>query len=421
MRHRPTMLLLGVLAAGCATAPASQPPTTIDAATAARQVLVTVVPPTAPALHGAGSARKYSGARRYSGGAAVASLADDLEAAYGLTHVTGWPIGALGVHCYVFAIADDDEPASVIRRLVADPRVESAQAMGLFELMADGYSDPYFPLQETARALQLAQAHSVTTGAGVTIAVIDTAVDTAHPDLEAARVRRHSFTDTALPPAPGMNHGTAVVGVIAAAADNGIGIVGVAPGAELLALEACWWQGEQSTGAVCSSYTLARALSFALESRARVLNLSLTGTADPLLARLLDVAVARGITVVSADPGEPGAFPASLPGVVAVRADTGVADDSTALMAPGNHVLTLAPGGGYGYSNGSSIASAHVSGVAALLMAYRPALDREAVHRTLKDSAVGASAGVVNACTALALLGRASGCDTSPPVIGARH
>ena len=332
----------------------------------------------------------------------------------------GWPIGVLGVHCYVFAVADGVDPATVLRLLTSDPRVESAQPMGLFKLMANGYSDPYFPLQKPAQRMQLAQAHTVSTGAGVTIAVVDTAVDIAHPDLAAARVRRHSFTDAAPPPAPGMNHGTAVVGVIAAAADNGIGIVGVAPGAELLALEACWSRNDSAGSAVCSSYTLARALAFAIDRRAGIVNLSLTGPRDPLLARLLEAAMARGVTIVSADPGQPGAFPATLPGVVAVRADAGIGSGadaepdaaSGALMAPGRDVLTLAPGGGYGYSNGSSIASAHVSGVAALLMAHRPTLGREALHRTLKASTTGAKPAVVNACAALALLDHALPCAT---------
>ena len=116
------------------------------------------------------------------------------------------------------------EVAAVIRALAADARVESVQPMGLFRLMARGYDDPYFPLQSAAASLQLQDAHSLSTGVGVTVAVVDTSVDSAHPDLDPRRVVRRSFVGGSRDPGTATAHGTAVAGVIAAAADNGIGI-----------------------------------------------------------------------------------------------------------------------------------------------------------------------------------------------------
>src|SRR5207342_1389762 len=107
------------------------------------------------------------------------------------------------------------------------------------------------------------------------------------------------------------SHGTGVAGIIAAKADNGIGIVGIAPGATLTPLRACWEAEGQSGTALCSSFTLAKALQYALSGPTRVLNLSLGGPQDRLLERLLDKAIDQGIVVVGAvDPAHPeGSFP----------------------------------------------------------------------------------------------------------------
>src|SRR5258708_17645500 len=118
-------------------------------------------------------------------------------------------------------------------------------------------------------------------------------------------------------------HGAGVAGIIAARADNGLGIVGVAPRARLLALRACWQEPAQpsnSPATVCDSLGLAEALHFAIDHNAQVINLSLSGPPDRLLGGLLDAALARGITVVGAfDRALPGGgFPASHAGVVAV-------------------------------------------------------------------------------------------------------
>src|SRR5206468_548036 len=72
-------------------------------------------------------------------------------------------------------------------------------------------------------------------------------------------------------------HGTAVAGIIGARADNSVGIVGVAPEAGLMALRACWQAPPDESAAVCSSFTLAKALQFAIDNNAKVINLSLGG------------------------------------------------------------------------------------------------------------------------------------------------
>ena len=115
-------------------------------------------------------------------------------------------------------------------------------------------------------------------------------------------------------------HGTAVAGVIAAAANNEVGIVGVAPQAQIYALKACWQQPAGAREAVCNSYTLAKAVDFAISERAHVLNFSLAGPPDVLLTRLIKVALERGIAVIAAAPSKPDAraFPASMQGVIGI-------------------------------------------------------------------------------------------------------
>ena len=185
------------------------------------------------------------------------------------------------------------------------------------------------------------------------------------PDLEGQIELSENFL--ADRPFAAERHGTEVAGIIAARADNGVGIVGVAPNARLLALRACW---QESAGAtLCNSLSLARALDFAIARRVQVINLSLGGPPDRLLGALLDVALRRGIEVVAAvDRALPGGgFPASHPGVIAV-ADEGRGRVAAGVMlAPGRDVPTTSPPSQWYVVSGSSFAAAHVSGLLALL------------------------------------------------------
>jgi subtilisin family serine protease len=231
------------------------------------------------------------------------------------------------------------------------------------------------------------------------VAVVDTGAQTDHPDLRGRAIRLENLVDDTAPaggtsPATwAERHGTEVVGLIAATANNAQGIVGVAPDARISLYRACW-SGTGPGAARCNSYTLAKALVAVLASDARNVNLSLGGPEDPLLGLLLAQLLQQGRTVVAALPqdGRRRGFPSAVPGVIAV-ASTGqpLAGDTQALRAPGQDVLTLQPGGRYDFASGSSMAAAQVSGLAALLLAMQPSLAHSDIEALLQGEDHGSA------------------------------
>ena len=162
-----------------------------------------------------------------------------LARSYGLRLVTDWPLPALGVDCYVLDVPATQRPDAVAERLSREPRVAWAQPMNVFRPQGQAtHDDALFGLQPAAREWRLAQLHAAATGRGVRVAVVDSGVQRDHPDLAGQFVLNANFV--ADHPDAAELHGTAVAGIVAARADNRVGIVGVAPHAELLALRGCW-------------------------------------------------------------------------------------------------------------------------------------------------------------------------------------
>lgn len=291
-----------------------------------------------------------------------------LAHAYGLRLVTDWPLPALGVDCYVLDVPAPQRPDEVADRLSREPRVAWAQPMSVFRPQGQAaHDDALFALQPAAREWRLAQLHAVATGRGVRVAVIDSGVQRDHPDLAGQFALTANFVGDH--PEAAELHGTAVAGIVAARADNRVGIVGVAPQAELLALRGCWQSSAADT--LCTSLSLALALHKAIESGAQIVNLSLSGPTDRLVQRLIESAQARGALIVAAvDRQQPrGGFPAGLANVVAV-VDDGPAS-SVGVVAPGTDVPTTLPGSRWATVTGSSYAAAHVSGLLALVLELR--------------------------------------------------
>ncbi len=340
--------------------------------------------------------------------AARRRIALQLAHEHRLVVLSSWPMPALGLDCFVMQAASSESVIALARALSADLRVESAQPMHLFRVLGDG--DPLYPLQPAASRWHLSELHALTTGKGVVVAALDSGVELAHPDLRGQIALAQNFVDDGDYKAEA--HGTEVAGIIVARAGNGIGIAGIAPGARLLALRACWQESPASPAAVCSSFTLAKALQFALKSKAQVLNMSLGGPRDRLLERLLDVALTRGVTVVGAldEVAGEGGFPAAYPGVLAVVGEHSRSQLPGVLRAPGQDIPTTVPGAGFGFVTGSSFAAAQVSGLVALLRQLSPAIHPPQLRAALQPGNTLGSLtqrpAMIDACAAVT---RASG------------
>ena len=352
----------------------------------------------------------------------LTALARRLEAEHSLVMAAEWPLHAINAHCLVFRTDQPDAIETTIASLGADPQVHHAQPMHQFQTLARAYSDELFGLQTGLQAMNIPLAHEIATGRGVQLALIDTLPDRRHPDLAGRIARVQDFVRFPGDPASAEVHGTAMAGIIAADGENGQGIVGVAPAVELWALRGCWQEPGLGPGR-CSSFSIARALNYALLNDADIINLSLGGPRDPLVAELVIAAIDKGVAVVAADTGRAEtAFPASEPGVIPVRAGTIAAVVSPAagatLAAPGTDILSTAPDARYDFFSGSSVAAAHVAGVVALMLEVDTGLTPATIRETLALSASRAVAGPLgaelDACLAIAgVMSGSGGLDCS--------
>lgn len=377
-----------------------------------RDVVLAVANPIAPsAPHAASNVLGYGSSGHYRNGQRAISALAGLKRHYGLREIAGWPIKPLGWYCAVLRPAPGVDREALLKALSLDDRVRLVEPLRDYSVYARQpgaapYDDPYVGLQRGFTAIDAAVAQRASQGRGVDVALVDTGVDVAHPDLK-GRIRAvYNMVDDDVAAFNGDRHGTEVAGVIAAVGGNHLGIVGVAPKARLSVYKACWHPAGTGT-ARCNSFTLARALSALIDADARIINLSLGGPSDPLLEQLLMVSLRQDRIVVAAMPpdGRIDGFPAATPGVILVRSARASDPRAGVLDAPGEDILTTQPDGRYDFASGSSLAAAHVSGIAALLLSLSPGLDARAVQGILRRSSTGRGGNpLVNAAAAIAEL-----------------
>jgi hypothetical protein len=410
--------LLALSAAACSSSPPLRSSARLPNAarnSPQRYIVLTVRNPVSMP-RAASTPRGYDGVGAYTVGGVARSLSRALAKDYRLQESASWPIALLSVHCLVYKLPADTDQSRLLAALKRDARVESAQPLLNFETAGERYNDPYARLQHNVQQMGVAEAQDLSRGAGVRVAVIDTGVQIDHPDLP-TRVAARNFVDNDVHAFRADAHGTAIAGVIAAVPDNGIGIVGIAPEVSLLAYKACWHLPAAGVKAVCNTFTLAQALAAAIEARADIINLSLDGPSDPLLSRLIGRALDSGIIVVGAVPsdGVRSAFPTGIAGVIAADAIESGHTGADVVRAPGRDVVSLAPQGHYDFYSGSSLATAEVTGLIALLRSQRTHLSSQQAAALLREAAAAgqptAPPSVPNACVALDLLLHKGGCN----------
>jgi subtilisin family serine protease len=274
----------------------------------------------------------------------------------------------------------------------------------------------------------------MTLGNNIIVAVIDSGVDTGHPELVGVIAGNIDLLGTG---EKAHKHGTAIAGVIAAHSR----LLGVAPAARILAIRAF---GATKTSAEATSFAILKGIEVAVSQRARVINMSFAGPIDPALGRHLAAAHARGVVLIAASGNfgakSPPQYPAADANVIAVTATD--ANDKLfvaanrgkhiALAAPGVDILLPAPDGAYWMASGTSFAAAQVSGIAALLLSRQPGLTPDAVKNIMMNTARDLGdpgldplygAGLADAYQALVAVGLTQDTSTSAPlpVAAQRH
>lgn len=253
------------------------------------------------------------------------------------------------------------------------------------------------PKPWTQDRLTPVRAWELSTGKGVTVAVIDSGVQATAPQLAGQVLPGFDVVgDTGRGDSDCAGHGTFVAGIIAARPMPGVGFTGIAPGVKILPIR----QSIASKDGTASG--MAKAIRLAVAAGATVINVSSSSFFDSAdLRAAVGFAEAHDVLIVAAAAneaaaGNPKSYPASYPGVVAVgaigpdgqRGDFSETGDFIDLVAPGVDVLSVAArGNGHLVGQGTSFSAPFVAGTAALIRSYYPGLPAAAVKRRLELTA----------------------------------
>jgi Subtilase family len=330
-----------------------------------------------------------------------------------LTQLESQDFPLIGVTLYRWRVGGGGSALDAVGSLQNQGVVASVQPNYMFSLQQDAAptsgATQGDPAQYVLSKLQIDQAHQIATGKNVPVAVIDSGIDVAHPDINGTTIKSFDALGGEVKP---QQHGTAMAGAIISHGK----LEGIAPGAQLLAARAF---DDNSSG---TSFAIYKSLQWAADNGARVINMSFSGPPDPTMHRMLVAAYGKGIVLVAAagnaGPKAAPLYPGADPDVIAVTAtddndsllDSANRGQYVAVAAPGVQILALAPADSYAVTTGTSVAAAHVSGVAALLLQHEPDLKPGDIRSILKTTAkpLGApddhvefGAGLVNAYRAV--------------------
>lgn len=313
----------------------------------------------------------------------------------------------------------------VLATLRADARVAYAEVDQTLPL-AFTPNDPLLARQWHHAKIGTPTAWNTTTGlSSIIVAILDSGIDGTHPDLTGRLVGGYNVLTGTAATGDTFGHGTKVAGVVASIGNNGIGGAGVAYGCKLMPVVI-----SDKTGYAKAS-NIAIGIDWAADHGARVINISinaLNGSATVKAAA--DAARAQGVFVVAAagNSGTTESY-ASAAALFAVAATTQsdvlwVGSSRGAFVdvcAPGDQILTTAPGATYSTSTGTSFAAPMVAGLAALLLSYSPDLTlaqlETAITSTVDAGPSGGGAGRINAASAIASVSATPPADVTAPTV----
>ncbi len=303
------------------------------------------------------------------------------------------------IQAYQVLLAPGSNTDATIDLLLANPRVLYAEAnyivKGKVAPTDPDYNDPakvYAP-----QLLNAPAAWDITTGSGsVIVAVIDSGVSPTHSEFSGRLLTGYDFVNSDNDASDDHGHGTHVAGILAAAINNGQGIVGIAPTVSILPVKVL---NAQNSGTWAD---IAAGIIYAVDHGAKILNLSLGGGAESqVLADAILYAAGSGALIVAAagnNTSNAPFYPAYYAETIGVAATTATdlrwpsSNYGTAIevSAPGDQIWsstwTAASGNTYGYLSGTSMAAAHVSGLAALILSQNPALTAANVRTIIQES-----------------------------------
>jgi subtilisin family serine protease len=244
------------------------------------------------------------------------------------------------------------------------------------------------------------EAWDITTGSdSVIVAIIDSGIDLNHPEFTGRIMTGYNYIDPSALPEDGFSHGTHVAGIVGAAGNNGVGISGVSWNVRLMPLKILDDNGNGD------SANLAKSICFAVDNGAKIINMSIGDRNSSWPCKMADVeeafkyAESKGVLLVGAagnDSSESVNCPAAYEQAIAVSSVTdygGLSSfsnygEQVDIAAPGGggaRIYSTVPGG-YDYKQGTSMATPHVSGVAALIWSLKPDLSHHEVREILETT-----------------------------------
>lgn len=331
---------------------------------------------------------------------------------------------------YIVDLPDNASEKSIAARLAHNPHLRFVE---LDHSVSPDLvpNDPYYGSAWHLPKIGASSAWDSSQGAGVTIAILDSGVDGAHPDLATRMVPGWNFYDNNANTADVYGHGTKVAGAAAAAGNNGTGIASVASQSKIMPIRITDLTGRGYWSMI------AQGLVYAADHGARIANISFLGLSSSLTTQnaaqyMKDkgglVIVSGGNTGLQENYAQTTTMiPVSATGSNDARTSWSSYGNFIAIAAPGAGIWTTTRGGGYGAASGTSFSSPVTAGVVALMMAAKSTLPNTQVESLLYSTAVDLGAagrdpyyghGRVDAARAvLAAAGATETADTQAPAV----